>query len=476
MRRTDLHRSAGGADKAGADRFTFAFAQGAVRNASLRVSLIVQADPPLLGAFALACRDGRRKLLGFGPSVTETGGPMPNTFCLASFVIVCFLAFARGADPDPATPPPPQAGDAAALIKQLGDADFKAREAASERLKSMGAAALPGLKEAITSSDDPEICSRADSLVRQIERPRVPADWLGPDGFGGRGFGGTQITTSVIRGNRVVRVEDGTGRRKIVIREGPQGIEMTVTGAKNGQDVTAQFRAASAAELAEQDPEAYRVYQRWARNGPAPFMRGRRLIAPPAAIRREFRVAAAPPELIFRPPADDIEALEARILRQLREANVADEQQRAVRDLLKQLRRIQAEGPAAAQPQWNQQIQRYNGLSDALREKLAELKLPDPGESLPPPAKARLGISVGAGPLIVPGGVEEGLTVSRVVPDSRGERIGIKDGDVIRTVNGKAVPDTQALRRAVTEATDPLVIEVVRGGKPHTLREKPGGK
>jgi len=386
--------------------------------------------------------------------------------------LVCALAPATAlAQSTAPTPNPTGTGvDVHALVDQLGDADFKTREAATEKLKELGAAALPALKEAIAAAADPEVCSRADALVRGIERPRVPSDWLGGDGPGSRNFGGTQVTSSIVNGQSRVTVEDGTGRRKVVITEGPAGIDLLITGTRDGKPAAARFKARSADDLRDQDPEAYRVYRRWAGNGTAPFMRGRRLIVPP---RPQFRILP-PPDPVLRPPGDDLLELETRVLKQLEQSNVPAEKRQPVRDLLRQLQQIQAEGAAPAAEEWNKQIEHYNLLSDTLRDKLAALKLPDPGDALPPPAKSRLGVSVGpADPGVVGPGADAGLTVHRVVPDSRAERIGLKEGDVIRTVNGKAVADTGALRRAVAEATDPLVIEVTRAGKPETVREKP---
>jgi hypothetical protein len=383
----------------------------------------------------------------------------------------CALAPAAAlAQPPAARTAPAAPADVHALVDQLGDADFKAREAATEKLKELGPAALPALKEAVASSADPEVCSRADALVRRIERPRVPDDWLGADGMGAHNLGGTQVTTSVFNGQARTTVEDGSGQRKVVIVEGPAGIDLTVTGVRDGQPVAARFKARSADELREQDPDAYRVYRRWAGNNAAPFMRGRRLIMPP---RAPFRILP-PPEPVLQPPADDLINLEARVQRQLNQAAVPDAKQLPVRDLLRQLQQLQAEGQAVAAEDWNKQIEKYNLLSDALRDKLRDLKLPDPGDALPPPAKSRLGVSVGAAdPGVVGPGADAGLTIHRVVPDSRAQRLGLKEGDVIRAVNGKTVADTGALRRAVAEAKDPLVIEVVRAGQPETVREKP---
>ena len=378
-------------------------------------------------------------------------------FCIA-LAALSFSAFAD--EPAAASSPPTDQVDA--LINQLGDVDFKTREAATDKLLAMGSAALPALKAAITSAGDPEICSRADALVRRLERPRVPADWLGPDGFGGgRAFGGTQVTTSNINGVRRVEVSDSTGRRRVSIVDGPSGIEMTVTGLEEGRPVTARFKARSADDLAAEDPDAYRVYQRWANVNTGPFVRGRRLIMPP-------------PPVVFRPPADDLLALEARVQKQMKDANAAADQQRAVRDLFRELEQLQVEAQAVEPADWNKQIARYNALSDALRDKLEALKLPDPGDALPPPAKSRLGISVGpADPALLGPGADAGLTIHRIIPDSRGAKMGLKEGDVIRTVNGKAVADTGALRRAISESKDPLLVEVMRDAKPQTLREKP---
>ena len=78
--------------------------------------------------------------------------------------------------------------------------------------------------------------------------------------------------------------------------------------------------------------------------------------------------------------------------------------------------------------------------------------------------------------LVGPGaapGREPGIPVTRVAPDSRGAKLGLKEGDLILSVDGKDMTDTAALRRAVTEATAPLVIVVRRGAEGEvTLREQ----
>jgi uncharacterized protein (TIGR03067 family) len=56
----------------------------------------------------------------------------------------------------------------ARLIKQLGDDRFATREAASRELVAIGKPALPALRRAAASSDDPEMRRRAEQIVRDV--------------------------------------------------------------------------------------------------------------------------------------------------------------------------------------------------------------------------------------------------------------------------------------------------------------------
>ena len=55
-----------------------------------------------------------------------------------------------------------------ALIKQLGDDAFAKRETASKELEDIGEPALPALRKAATSSEDPEIRRRAEHISQSI--------------------------------------------------------------------------------------------------------------------------------------------------------------------------------------------------------------------------------------------------------------------------------------------------------------------
>jgi hypothetical protein len=67
----------------------------------------------------------------------------------------------------------PAADDVAALVAQLGDADYAIRETAATRLAALGAAAADALLAAAETSEDIEVALRARWLVREL-----PADSL----------------------------------------------------------------------------------------------------------------------------------------------------------------------------------------------------------------------------------------------------------------------------------------------------------
>lgn len=385
---------------------------------------------------------------------------------------------ASAAAPDPASAAPP--ADVAALVRELGDPDFRRREAATQRLRQLGGAAAPALREA-AAGGDPEVCARAESLLRQLERPRIPEGWF-------REFQNWRRHESNLAGTRLIEVEQNG--RYLNIREGPFGIEMVVTGVNDGQDVKVTIRARDREDLRRQDAEAFELYERVAGARSNLNLRGRRLVVPavpppadaipmprPPPVPVRPRAGAqllplAPPGGIARPPADDLLQLETRLRRQMQAGGVSPVEQQAVLEALRLLREIQAQGRMALPQDLEAQVNKYNALSDALRQKLDELKLPGPGDALPPPARARLGVSV------APPGTDDavrhdGVTVTMVIPRSRGARLGLRAGDVIRRVNGTPVEDAAALRCVLTDEKEPLVLEVVRGAGAMTLKEKP---
>ena len=160
------------------------------------------------------------------------------------------------------------------LIHQLGDDDVKVRNAATELLKKLGKDALPALEDA-TASDDPEVRTRAQSIIASIEGRDRPTDRtidttvgvfprpgiirIAPGGAL-QVHAGVQMRITVANANGVaVRdVDVNENGRKLHLHEDQDGIALDVTD--NGQ--TKSYKAKTAAELKEKEPDAYKDYEK----------------------------------------------------------------------------------------------------------------------------------------------------------------------------------------------------------------------
>src|SRR5947208_11340619 len=72
------------------------------------------------------------------------------------------------AAPAPTRPEPPPAADAARLVEQLADPDYRVREQAVERLRRLGPSALPALKAA-ADHPETEVRRRVHELIPVLE-------------------------------------------------------------------------------------------------------------------------------------------------------------------------------------------------------------------------------------------------------------------------------------------------------------------
>jgi hypothetical protein len=173
-------------------------------------------------------------------------------------------------DPGPGAVPPvaetnatestPIAPAVSGLIEKLGDADPAVRETATRKLRDLGKAALPALRQA-RESDDPEVQSRVRSLIRKAER-RLPPAAPARDGIAHR----QNVRVSMVNGQRTVDVDDNG--YKISIRQGVEGIVMEVTGVEDGKPVTETYKAKDADELKKENPEAFALYDKYNNGGP----------------------------------------------------------------------------------------------------------------------------------------------------------------------------------------------------------------
>jgi hypothetical protein len=161
---------------------------------------------------------------------------------------------------------------------------------------------------------------------------------------------------------------------------------------------------------------------------------------------------------------DDLDKLRTDLEARMGQLNMGESQRQLVRGLLNKINLARLDVPERTDPRFAQQEDAYLQDCDDLRKLLASLKLPDPGAALPPPKGSRLGVQVGITSL------EQGVLITDVDPGSRGEKLGLKGGDVIVSVNGQAMNSIHELRDTVTVQTH-LVVSIVRNGEQMTLRE-----
>jgi hypothetical protein len=183
------------------------------------------------------------------------------------------------------------AGDVPKLIKQLGDDDPKLREEASQKLHRLGSGALSALTEA-TKSSDPEVVSRAQTLLRQIDEDlhpkpvapeRVPAEVIlrrmqlqrmqamqQPQLQLQQRVQAVRVSTS--RSVSIKRNADGEmvkditvteAGRTVKIHESPDGIAIKTTAA--GQDNVVE--AKDKAELKKEHPAEFALYEKYSAVG-----------------------------------------------------------------------------------------------------------------------------------------------------------------------------------------------------------------
>ena len=89
--------------------------------------------------------------------------------CLLGFAcLALFLSTVVGGE-DAKTDAAGKTAEIERLIKQLGDDDFYEREAASKALEDIGGPALEALVNATTTSDDAEVCLRADHILKALD-------------------------------------------------------------------------------------------------------------------------------------------------------------------------------------------------------------------------------------------------------------------------------------------------------------------
>lgn len=292
------------------------------------------------------------------------------------------------------------------LIQQLDADDFTDRVSASERLAKLGKDALSGLEEGV-KSDSPEVATRSFDLLQQLFEkgdeatkaaarssldklaqggdrvasqamkmlePKPPA--VDPNQFPGgvrvlAGGGirivgpriaravpiapaaeagvvrrGMSISTSVgPDGVKMINV-DADGQKFKVVIDPKKGIEGEYTETKDGKETTQKFAAKDADELKTKHPDAFKLYERYAKGG--------------GAVRADIAIAGFAPAATAVPPkerfAELLKKLEEQIAMVTKEIEISKKDDDGRADVL--ARRLES----------------YNRIRERYKDQLKELE------------------------------------------------------------------------------------------------------
>lgn len=303
------------------------------------------------------------------------------------------------------------------LIQQLDADDFAERASASEQLASLGRKALPALEEGVRSGS-PEVATRSFDLLQQLlekgdtaarasleklaqgtdrvadqakkmlEPKPVPVDPNDPTGrvriLGGgaiRVIGpriaravplapaiedapvrrGVVVSTSINSdGVKTINVDED-GKKFKVVEDPKKGIEGEYTETKDGKEATIKFAAKDADELKTKHPEAFKLYERFAKGG------GVARVAIPA----DFAARAG-----LGPTRERFEELLTKLDEQIASVTKELETSKADKDGRAELLTRRLESYARLKDRYKEQLKELEGKEEQAPKKPAEPKEP----------------------------------------------------------------------------------------------------
>lgn len=331
---------------------------------------------------------------------------MRRTFILSIVAVAVLVAWTPLRAAEPTTKPvEPRVK---ILIDQLGDDNFQVRQKATDELRKFGPSALPALRQA-TKSRDPEVSTRAESLVKELEgadrQPVQPpaedddpfADFPGMQGIiiGPRGM---RQQVQVRGAGQIRHVTLRENNRTVTLRENPEGIRITVTEPDaTGRLQTREFKARNAEQLKKESPEGFTWYERLNNVAQIGVMR-------------------------FRPRPGHL-------------------------------------GP----------MRDPRGIEKMLRDQ--RMNLPDVfAPDVIQPAAGKFGIRVQESDPALVAQLGGGVVVSDVQPGSRADKLGLRSFDLIQKINDRKIDSVDAAEGLLV-AKPPVSVELIRAGKVVKLTE-----
>jgi hypothetical protein len=155
-----------------------------------------------------------------------------------------------------------------ALIKQLGDADWNKREAATTELQFIGKPVVPYVTETRQKTEDPEVRARCETVLNFINPPAPPPAPADPPGVIRLGGGGMMIqiggapAANVVQTTVVTKTFAADGKNYVVTdttENQTRSITVEITEKVDGKDVKKIVKAADEKELEKKDPALFKI-------------------------------------------------------------------------------------------------------------------------------------------------------------------------------------------------------------------------
>lgn len=242
----------------------------------------------------------------------------------------------------------------------------------------------------------------------------------------------TTITVSVVR--------DG---KETTITRSNDGITVVYPG-KDGERI--EVRAADEAEL-RRNPEAYELYRRY-------------LGSENPRVRVFSNLGEMGPEVWRIPP---VPGIGPRVQMEF-DREWAEGLRRQADESLRNSERARARAM--------EQAERARERLEQLRERNAQ----QPFSAEPGNPARQLGLQIDRADTALRSQLGDGVLITRVVPNSRAQAMGLQAWDYIKKFGDTEVSEPDQLRELIRAADGPVTLEVLRGGKPLTLTEPAPGR
>ncbi|MFH1228149.1 MAG: PDZ domain-containing protein [Planctomycetota bacterium] len=305
------------------------------------------------------------------------------------------------------------------FIKDLDADEVKTREQASESLKKIGKPALKALDEA-SSSDNPEVAWRAKTIINAIKKAELKKERQEDI------KSNNQAERKSFSQSFSLNMNSMTGNRLVSINQEASGkITVTVTETKDGKQVTNSYTADSPEQFMEKYPEIAKEYG--------------------INIGKKVEI----PEMDMGDLWDDFGKSWSRRWGDLEKE--IEQMRRMMRGLW---------NPFGNSPQEENVPQPKQREPKPEKESTTTLDIGADIEFIEPPLRAQLNLED-----------KGGVMVAKVNADGLADKIGLKQYDVVLTVNGSGIITVWEFRRLLKSAMEEgkVKLEIIRQGKKQIL-------